>query len=88
MMIDESLLQRMQLISGGQAFNRAYLFPLRLDGKHQTGTDRLAVYRGTAGLLGESPGPNRIACCGTLSQILTNPLRTACCGRALEVPTP
>ena len=36
----------------------------------------------------EAPGPNLLACCGKLSQVLTNPLRMACCGRALEIPTP
>ena len=52
------------------------------------GTARLAAYQGTAGQLSEEPGPNRIACCGTFSEVLTKPLRTACCGRALELPTP
>src|SRR5687767_12251934 len=49
MVIDESLLQRMQLVPGCQTLDRAYLFPLRLDSKHQAGTDRLAINHHSAG---------------------------------------
>ena len=31
----------------------------------------------------EAPGPNRLACCGTFNEVLTNPLRMACCGKRL-----
>src|SRR5215208_3235173 len=43
MMINESLLQRMQAVPGGHALDGADLFALRLDGKHQTRTDRFVV---------------------------------------------
>jgi hypothetical protein len=49
MVIDESLLQRMQLVAGRQALDRAYLFSLRLDGKHQAGADHLAINDHSAG---------------------------------------
>src|SRR5688500_17329480 len=49
MVIDKSLLQGMQLVPGCQALDRAYLFPLCLDSKHQAGTDRFAVNDHSAG---------------------------------------
>src|ERR671914_212570 len=47
--IDESLLQRMQLVAGCQTLDGANLLSLRLDGKHQAGTDGLAVNDHSAG---------------------------------------
>src|SRR5215212_10134719 len=48
-MINESLLQRMQAVPGCHAFDGADLFALRLDGKHQTRTDRFAINHHSAG---------------------------------------